>query len=247
MRIRSARIASSLTSAMLTRRKMFSSSFAISATSGVETGTSSSQIAPVHVERAGRCRPRSGHRRSSACSRACSRCGPGRRAPGENASAKSLPASSPDSSSSGTRWSRVVPGKVVDSSTTSWPFAITPASVRAAPSSGPRSGSRFRFSGVGTQTRIASAPCRSTARVVKLVRSGTACSRSDGMSSMYECRVVQVVRSSPGRRRRRSRPRRPPRTRRERQPDVAQADDADAHARDGSGRAAPGPGTQPPR
>ncbi len=35
--IRSARIASSLTSAMLTERKMFSSSLAISAASGVET------------------------------------------------------------------------------------------------------------------------------------------------------------------------------------------------------------------
>ena len=37
MPIRSARIASSLTSAMLTERKMFSSSLAISAASGVET------------------------------------------------------------------------------------------------------------------------------------------------------------------------------------------------------------------
>ena len=35
--IRSARMASSLTSAMLTERKMFSSSLAISAASGVET------------------------------------------------------------------------------------------------------------------------------------------------------------------------------------------------------------------
>jgi hypothetical protein len=37
--IRSARIASSLTSAMLTERKMFSSSLVISAASGVETRT----------------------------------------------------------------------------------------------------------------------------------------------------------------------------------------------------------------
>ena len=43
MPMRSARIASSLTSAMLTDRKMFSSSFESSATSGVETGTISSQ------------------------------------------------------------------------------------------------------------------------------------------------------------------------------------------------------------
>ena len=44
--MRSASIASSLTSAMLTERKMFSSSFASSATSGVETGTSASQTRP---------------------------------------------------------------------------------------------------------------------------------------------------------------------------------------------------------
>jgi hypothetical protein len=46
MSIRSASIASSLTSAMLTERKMFSSSFAISAASGVETGTSWSHTSP---------------------------------------------------------------------------------------------------------------------------------------------------------------------------------------------------------
>ena len=46
MSIRSARIASSLTSAMLTERKMFSSSFDSSATSGVETGTTWSQTRP---------------------------------------------------------------------------------------------------------------------------------------------------------------------------------------------------------
>ncbi len=42
--IRSQRTASSLTSAMLTERNMFSSSFVISAASGVETGTTRSQI-----------------------------------------------------------------------------------------------------------------------------------------------------------------------------------------------------------
>ena len=44
--IRSQSIASSLTSAMLTERKMFSSSFASSAASGPETATISSQISP---------------------------------------------------------------------------------------------------------------------------------------------------------------------------------------------------------
>ena len=46
MPIRSDRIASSLTSAMLTERKMFSSSLAISAASGVETRTMWSQTRP---------------------------------------------------------------------------------------------------------------------------------------------------------------------------------------------------------
>ena len=46
MSIRSQSIASSLTSAMLTERKMFSSSLVSSAASGVETGTSRSQTSP---------------------------------------------------------------------------------------------------------------------------------------------------------------------------------------------------------
>ena len=44
--IRSQSCASSLTSAMLTERKMFSSSLLSSATSGEETSTTSSQIRP---------------------------------------------------------------------------------------------------------------------------------------------------------------------------------------------------------
>ena len=86
---------------------------------------------------------------------------PGSTRSGENASAKSSPARRPDSSSSGTRCSRVVPGNEVDSSTMTWSRATTSASARADDSSGPRSGSRLRVSGVGTQTRIASASCRS--------------------------------------------------------------------------------------
>ncbi len=42
--MRSESIESSLTSAMLTERKMFSSSLVISATSGLDTGTTRSQI-----------------------------------------------------------------------------------------------------------------------------------------------------------------------------------------------------------
>jgi hypothetical protein len=46
MSIRSQSIASSLTRAMFTLRKMFSSSLVSSATSGLETGTSVSQAVP---------------------------------------------------------------------------------------------------------------------------------------------------------------------------------------------------------
>ena len=159
--IRSASIAISLTSAMLTERKMFSSSLESSATSGVETRTTWSQTgaytptaASVH---AGVSPPTTfGVVRSVKSVR------PGSTRSGEKASAKSAPACRPDSSSSGTRCSRVVPGNVVDSRMTVWPRRITPASEREADSSGPRSGSRLRVSGVGTQTRIASASCSST-------------------------------------------------------------------------------------
>ena len=80
----------------------------------------------------------------------------------------------------------MVPGKVVDSSTITWSRRTTSASARVAASSGPRSGSRLRVSGVGTQTRIASASCSSTARVVKWHEPSTACSRSSETSSIGE-------------------------------------------------------------
>ena len=48
--MRSARIASSLTSAMLTERKMFSSSLESSATSGAETGTTVVADAAVDLD-----------------------------------------------------------------------------------------------------------------------------------------------------------------------------------------------------
>ena len=73
----------------------------------------------------------------------------------------SVPTRSPVDSSSGISRSRVVPGYVVDSSTISWPGWSTWASALPAASSGPRSGSRFWFSGVGTQRMTASALARS--------------------------------------------------------------------------------------
>ena len=56
----------------------------------------------------------------------------------------------------GWRISRVVPGHVVDSSTTSCPFRSTCAMLRAEASTIERSGSRWRESGVGTAMTIAS-------------------------------------------------------------------------------------------
>ena len=56
--------------------------------------------------------------------------------------------------------SRVVPGNVVDSRTTSWPGCSTAASECAEPSSGARSGSWLGVSGVGTQMTTASQSLR---------------------------------------------------------------------------------------
>src|SRR3954468_21177865 len=98
---------------------MFSSSFESSATSGVETGTrvsqTGSQTARAASVHAGVSPPTTfGVVRSVKSVR------PGSTRSGENASAKSSPARRPDSSSSGAMYSRVVPGKVVLSSTAVW-------------------------------------------------------------------------------------------------------------------------------
>ncbi len=52
--------------------------------------------------------------------------------------------------------SSVVPGQVVDSSTTSWPGRSRAAMARVVRSMKVMSGSRCRVSGVGTQIRMAS-------------------------------------------------------------------------------------------
>ena len=80
---------------------------------------------------------------------------------GEKARWKSRPAARPDSSSSGPKRSRVVPGYVVDSSTTSWPAWSTLASAVPVSISGWRSGSRLSVRGVGTATTTASTFARS--------------------------------------------------------------------------------------
>ena len=107
--IRSQSIASSLTSAMFTERKTFSSSFDSSAASGV--GDRHDLVAHLLVQgdrplEAGRGQPaddlRGGAQRVVGAARVD--------ALGREATLKSRPAASPDSSSSGTSRSRVVPG-----------------------------------------------------------------------------------------------------------------------------------------
>ena len=56
----------------------------------------------------------------------------------------------------GSSTSSVVPGQVVDSSTTSWPARSQGASASAVRTTNDRSGSRSRVSGVGTQMTAAS-------------------------------------------------------------------------------------------
>ncbi len=110
MPIRSVSIASSLTSAMFTERKMFSSSFVSSAASGVETRTISSQTSRVERLRRARRTPRVRPPITFGVLRSVKSVRPGSTRSGENARWKSLPAARPHSSSSGATRSRVVPG-----------------------------------------------------------------------------------------------------------------------------------------
>ena len=88
---------------------------------------------------------------------------PGSTRSGEKARWKSSPALSPEpSSSSGWTRSRVVPGQVVDSRTTSCPFWSRVAIWRVADSTIVRSGSRCLESGVGSAMRIASTSRRTS-------------------------------------------------------------------------------------
>ena len=83
---------------------------------------------------------------------------PGSTRSGDIARWKSSPAFSPEPCSRiGCTISRVVPGQVVDSSTTTWPRWSTGARLVAARSMYERSGSRCRESGVGSAIRTACA------------------------------------------------------------------------------------------
>ena len=208
---------------------MFSSSLASSAASGEPTGTTVLADAAVDLRRRARCSRRSARRRSSASCGSCSRCGPGRRARARRRarSPRRRAGRTPRAAARGTRaW---CPGRSSTRARSSGPARTTPPSARAALSSGPSSGSRFGVSGVGTQIRIASASCRSTKRVLKRQRSSAAPSRSSDTSSMCERPRAQLgdllrvdvdaddVDPRLGE------------LHRQRQPDVAEPNDPDAH------------------
>ena len=101
---------------------------------------------------------------------------------------KSSPTSRPDSSSAGSRTSRVVPGYVVDSRTMSCPFRSPPATAWDAERMYDTSGSRVLESGVGTQMETTSHSAR---RLMSVVASSNPFSRSsatsaEGTSRMWE-------------------------------------------------------------
>ena len=152
--IRSQSCASSLTSAMLTERKMFSSSFVSSAASGDETGGRSRSRAG----RARRARPHSSVIPPTTLGTSRTSSGePGSTRSGEKARLKSSPTLRPLDSRIGSSCSRVVPGYVVDSSTTRCPGCRRWRSRASRPRTIERSGSRCVESGVGSAIRIASA------------------------------------------------------------------------------------------
>ena len=156
MPIRSQSCASSLTSAMLTDRKMFSSSFVSSAASGDETVCTVPIAVPYSS--AARREHSSVIPPTTLGTSFTSQGEPGSTRSGENARLKSSPAFSPVDSRIGRSFSRVVPGYVVDSSTTSCPSRRRFAISCVAASTIERSGSRCFESGVGSAIRIASAP-----------------------------------------------------------------------------------------
>ena len=230
MPMRSASIASSLTSAMLTERKMFSSSFASSAVSGEPTGTTRSQTRLVDLGGAlgaGRRQAADDLRR-----RADRVVGPARvdalgREREREVRAGAQAGLLQQRDQVARAWCR---GTWSTRARSAAPRRITPPSARPALSSGPSSGSRLAFSGVGTQIRIASASCSSTSRVVKRQRSSAPASRASGTSSMWErpsrsaatlCASTSIPMTSLAR---------VGELHRQRQADVAEADDPDAHA-----------------
>ena len=185
--IRSQSSASWLTNAMLTLRKTFSSSLASSAASGEESGSTWSLISPssaaARFVAAGVVAPT---RRGTFLDAEAG--SPGLTRSGANARSKSVPATSPERSSSRRNGPVVVPGKVVDWRMTSWPARRCSRIIDAADRTGARSGSFDFVIGVGTQTMMTSASARpaSSGATTRSPLPSAATSRSSAMSSIGE-------------------------------------------------------------
>src|SRR6185312_16123329 len=145
----------SLTRPMLIMRNVFSSSLVSSAASGELTGTTSSMnssytCSPNFVQRS--VMPPS----TLGVFLVCQRPLPGSTRSGEKQRKKSSPTCSSRFSNVGSSTSRVVPGYVVDSSTTSWPGRSASATDSVAVTTNDMSGSFVLPNGVGTQIEMTS-------------------------------------------------------------------------------------------
>src|SRR5690348_3987497 len=145
----------SFTRPMLIMRKVFSRSLVSSAASGELTGTTSSMNSSYT------CSPNLVHRSVMPPSTlgvflVCQRPLPGSTRSGEKQRKKSSPTCSSRFSNVGSSTSRVVPGYVVDSSTTSWPGRSASATDSVAVTTNDMSGSFVLPNGLGTQIEMTS-------------------------------------------------------------------------------------------
>ena len=156
MPMRSVSIASSLTSAMLTERKMFSSSFVSSAASGLETRTTFSQTSPYSASARSRARLRQAAEDLGGVAQREVR------APRVDPLGREGQVEVPPGGEAGLLEQRRdalacragIGGGLEHHQLVA---RSTSASARVESISGPRSGSRLRVSGVGTHTSTASA------------------------------------------------------------------------------------------
>ncbi len=112
---------------------------------------------------------------------------PGSMRSGEKARWKSRPTTSPVRDRIGSTTSSVVPGQVVDSSTTSVPGRSRAAMASVAPMTALRSGLWSASSGVGTQITTVSASASTLASsVARKPQVSSSCTRASEMSSTCE-------------------------------------------------------------
>ena len=168
-------------------RKVFSSSFTISAACVDDTGitvskTGSKDFTASWVQTAVSPPTTFGTLRTLNCLLA------GSMRSGANASAKSSPTLRPRASRIGRKSSCVVPGYVVEPRITSWPARSRFWIASTAATMNEKSGSLVLVSGVGTQTLITSQPASSSKSVVACSLPASRCFATSacGTSSMYE-------------------------------------------------------------